>query len=162
MQPHIQIAADICREFEGLELKAYVCPAGKWTIGWGSTFYEDGSPVRQGHTITKERAEVLLMNTLNQFDAQITPIITSNVNPKQRGALLDFAFNLGADIDTDTVAEGLGDSTLLKKVNANPNDPAIRTEFMKWNKARNKKTGLVEVMPGLTRRRTKEADIYFS
>lgn len=162
MEAHIAIAADICREFEGLKLTAYLCPAGKWTIGYGSTFYEDGSPVRSGHTITKERAEALLLNTLNSFWKQIAPIITGHVNDKQRAALLDFAFNVGPDIDDDTIAEGLGDSTLLKKVNANPSDPAIRAEFMKWNKARNPKTGAIDILPGLTRRRTKEADIYFS
>ena len=50
------------------------------------------------------------------------------------------------------VAEGLGDSTFLKHVNANPNDPKSKTEFLRWTKARNTKTGLLEVSPGLVRR----------
>lgn len=159
---HIQIAADICREFEGTKLNAYVCPAGKWTIGIGCTFYENGSPVKKGDKITLERAESLLQFVLLSFSKQIAPIITANINENQRGALLSFAYNVGPDIDADTIAEGLGDSTLLKKVNANPSDPAIRTEFMKWDKSRNPKTGQLETPPGLIRRRKFEADTYFS
>jgi len=159
---HIEIASNICREFEGLVLKAYICPAGYWTIGYGNRFYEDGTPVRKGQIITKERAEALLLNTLLDYDRQITPVITANITINQRAALLDFAFNAGPDIDADTVAEGLGDSTLLKYVNANPNDPKIKTEFLRWTKARNTKTGLLEVSPGLVRRRTREANTYFS
>lgn len=159
---HIKIAASICKEFEGLKLEAYLCPAGRWTIGYGSTFYEDGKPVKKGDKITNSRAEALLLNTLNSFWAQIAPIIIGKANEQQCAALLDFAFNVGPDIDADTIVEGLGDSTLLKKVNADPNDPFIRAEFMKWNKAKNPKTGAYEVLPGLTRRRAKEADVYFS
>lgn len=49
------------KESEGLELTAYWDDYGKvWTIGYGSTFYEDGSPVKEGDKITKKRAEELL------------------------------------------------------------------------------------------------------
>jgi lysozyme len=61
--------------------------------------------------------------------------------------LVSFAYNAGVG--------NLQKSTLLKKVNANPADPSIRDEFMKWDKANSK------VLAGLTRRRQAEADLYF-
>ena len=157
----IEIASNICKEFEGLKLQAYLCPAGKWTIGYGSTFYENGTTVRKGDKITVEQANKLLEITIKSFDKDLDLLIKTTLTENQRGALLDFAFNVGSDIDSDTIAEGLGDSTLLKKVNANPNDMTIAQEFMKWNKFRNPKTGAVEVLAGLTRRRQKEAAVYF-
>ncbi len=153
---HIEVASALIKEFEGCKLKAYLCPAGKWTIGYGNTFYEDGRPVKSGDVITQARAEELLRFVVMQFAKDVAKLVTSAVNENQRGALIDFAYNLGSDIDADTIAEGLGDSTLLKKVNANPNDPTIRAEFLKWNKAGGK------VLNGLTRRREAEANVYFS
>jgi lysozyme len=50
----------------------------------------------------------------------------------------------------------LKSSTLLKKVNANPNDPTIAAEFLKWNKANGR------ALKGLTNRRIAEADLYES
>jgi lysozyme len=159
---YIEIASNICKEFEGLKLEAYLCPAGKWTIGYGSTFYQNGTRVKKGDKITLDQANKLLENILMSFDKDLDTLLTTEITDNQRGALLDFAFNAGSDIDADTIAEGLGDSTLLKKVNANPSDKTIEQEFMKWNKFRNPKTGAIEVLAGLTRRRRKEADIYFS
>lgn len=155
-----QAGIDLIKEFEGCKLSAYKCSAGKATIGYGSTFYEDGKPVKIGDKITQARAETLLPIVLAGFEKDVTKLLKKPVTQNQFDALCSFAFNAGSDIDADTIAEGLGDSTLLKKVNANPNDPSIRGEFMKWNKARVK--GVLTVLPGLTRRRQAEADLYFS
>jgi len=67
----------------------------------------------------------------------------------QKDALVSFAYNVGLDIDVDTKAEGLGDSTLLRKLNALDYDGAA-DEFVKWNKDNGK------VVPGLSRRRLAE------
>jgi len=83
-----------------------------WTIGWGSTFYEDGSAVRQGDVITQERADRLFVILLDQFASQVRPLITARVNDNQYGALLSFAYNAGVG--------ALRRSTLLRLVNANP------------------------------------------
>jgi lysozyme len=139
--------ADLIKEFEGCKLKAYQCSAKKWTIGYGNTFYEDGKPVLPGHAITQQKAEQLFELIANDFANRVAKLVTSNVTPNQFGALVSFAYNCGI--------ANLQKSTLLKKVNANHNDPTIRAEFLKWNKAGGK------VLAGLTRRREAEANLYF-
>jgi lysozyme len=144
-------------KFEGFSAKPYLCSAAVPTIGYGSTFYEDGSKVTiTDKPITKERAIDLFKVVADKFAKEVTKLVVSNINQNQFNALVSFAYNVGSDIDTDTIAEGLGDSTLLKKVNKNPNDLTIRYEFLKWNKAGGK------IVTGLTRRRNEEASIYFS
>jgi len=138
----------IIKKYEGLKLQAYICPAGIPTIGYGSTFYENGSKVVLGEKISIERADSLLMNTVLKFEQSVRGLVKSNVNYNQIGALTSFAFNVGVG--------NLKKSTLLKKVNANPADESIRAEFMKWNKAGGK------VLNGLTKRRAEEADLYFT
>lgn len=139
--------SDLIKAFEGCKLKAYQCSAKKWTIGYGNTFYEDGSPVLPGHAITQEKADQLFELIANDFAAKVAKLITSIVTLNQFAALVSFAYNCGVN--------NLQKSTLLKKVNANPNDPAIRAEFLRWNKAMGK------VLLGLTRRREAEANLYF-
>jgi lysozyme len=139
--------ADLIKEFEGCKLKAYQCSAKKWTIGYGNTFYEDGKPVLPGHAITQQKAEQLFELIANDFANRVAKLVTSNVTSNQFGALVSFAYNCGI--------ANLQKSTLLRKVNANPNDPTIRAEFAKWNKANSK------VLAGLTRRREAEANLYF-
>lgn len=138
----------IIKHFEGLALKAYKCPAGVWTIGYGHT----GPDVVPGLVITEARADALLAVDLARFEAgvaRLAPVTTDN----QFSALVSFAFNVGLDEDDDTVAEGLGDSTLLRKHNAGDYEGAAR-EFAKWNKA----NGVI--LSGLDRRRAMEADLY--
>lgn len=137
-------------------IQAYKCPADVWTIGWGNTFYEDGRPVKEGDVITKERADSLFQVILNRFERDVLSLVKSKVNQNQFSALVSFAYNVGSDIDADSIPEGLGDSTLLKLVNADPNDPSIRNEFGQWKKSKGK------VLPGLIRRRKAEADLYFT
>jgi len=141
-------ARALIRKYEGCKLKAYQCSAMKWTIGWGNTFYEDGSSVKQGDTITQERADRLFVILLDQFAAQLKPLITQPLTDNQFGALLSFAYNAGIG--------AFRNSTLRKVVNTNPNNPAVRLELQKWNKAGGK------VLLGLTRRRAAEAELYFT
>jgi lysozyme len=138
----------LIRRFEGCRLRAYQCSAKKWTIGWGNTFYEDGSSVKQGDVITQERADRLFVILLDQFAAQLRPLITARVNDNQFGALLSFAYNAGVG--------AFRNSTLRRLVNTNRDSNLIRLEFAKWNRAGG------QVLAGLTRRRTAEADLYFT
>lgn len=139
----------LMHQFEGLKLEAYLCPAKVWTIGYGNTYYEDGTKVKQGDKITKERAEQLFTNiTEEKFCKPLRTLIKSKVNDNQFSALVCFAYNLGTG--------AISKSTLLKKVNVNPNDITISAEFMKWNKAGGK------VLNGLTRRREAESKLYFT
>lgn len=139
---------ELVREFEGCKLKAYKCPAGIWTIGYGNTQYENGKAVKEGEVITLERAEQLLEVILIKFVQQVGELVKSKVNQNQKDALTDFAYNCGVG--------NLRSSTLLKKVNADPNDKTIRGEFEKWTRANGK------VLKGLVKRRNAEANLYFS
>jgi lysozyme len=142
------LGIDLMHFFEGCKLEAYQCSAKVWTIGWGNTFYENGTPVKQGDKITQDRANSLFVFVANKFADEIKKLIKSNLTENQFSALVCFAYNVG----TGNFAK----STLLKKVNANPNDPSISNEFLRWNKAGGKE------LLGLTRRRTAESKLYFT
>jgi lysozyme len=137
---------ELMHQFEGLKLNAYLCPAKVWTIGYGNTFYENGNKVKQGDKITKESAEKLFFNITNKsFAYPLRKMLKVELNENQFSALVCFFYNIG-----------IRETTLLKKVNENPNDLTIRNEFMKWNKAGGK------VLKGLTNRRIAEANLYFN
>lgn len=148
---------DLIHSFEGLSLTPYICPAGVPTIGWGNTYYPNGKKVTmKDKAITREQADEIFAFVLSLFERDVNSLIKTKLTQNQFSALVSFAYNVGTDIDADDVPEGLGDSTLLKNVNANPNDPTIRAEFAKWNKSNGKP------LAGLIRRRKMEADLYFS
>lgn len=144
----MKIAIDIIKKFEGCKLSAYKCQAGIWTIGWGNTYYENGSKVQPDDTITQARAEALLLLTVTKFWKEVKKVVKSPVNDNQFAALVSFAYNLGIG--------ALNKSTLLKLVNANPNDKQIANEFMKWVNAGGKPSN------GLINRRRAELHLYFS
>jgi lysozyme len=137
---------DLIKQFEGCKLKAYRCPALLWTIGYGNTFYEDGTKVKEGDVITQARAEELLNNIVDAFAKQVDVLVKSNVTANNFSAIVSFAFNVGMG--------NFRKSTLLRKVNANPKDPSISAEFKKWVRANDR------VMQGLVRRREAEAKLY--
>ena len=146
----------IC-EFEGLRLKPYLCSAGVPTIGYGNTFYPSGRKVTMRDApITQGTAFAMLKVVADMFAKDVDSLVTSTINQNQFNALVSFAFNVGSDIDQDNIPEGLGDSRLLRFVNANPNDGNIAKEFIKWNKAGGR------VIDGLTKRRIKESQLYFT
>jgi lysozyme len=139
----------LIQEFEGLRLTSYLCSASVPTIGYGATYYADGSKVKLGQTITKEQAVQLLKDHLKEFEGSVIGLLnTTKVNQNQFDALVSFCFNLGAG--------NLAKSQLLRIVKANPNDTKIALEFAKWNRAGG------EVSRGLVRRRKKEAELYFT
>jgi len=139
-----QKAIDLIKKWEGFKDEAYQCSAGRWTIGYGSTMYEDGVKVKKGDTISKIEAEDLLMWELKRKSG----MIKAYMNQNQFDALCSFSYNIGIG--------GLLDSTLYKKVRLNPNDPTIKAEFLRWNKVKG------VVIKGLTNRRIDEASLYFS
>jgi lysozyme len=119
------------------------------TIGYGSTFYENNKKVLMSDPpITKQRADELLQISADRFARKVINLVKKPITQNQLNALTSFAYNLGSG--------ALASSTLLKKINVNPNDVTIRNEFLRWNKANG-----VE-LKGLTNRRIKEADLYFT
>jgi lysozyme len=134
---------------EGLRLKPYLCPAKIPTIGYGNTYYADGKRVTLlDKDINKQQAFDMFKEIANRFAKRVDTLVTSNINQNQFNSLVSFAYNVGTG--------NFSSSTLLKKVNRNPDDLTIKDEFLKWNKAGGK------VLNGLTNRRNEEADLYFS
>jgi lysozyme len=139
---------ELIKSMEGFRSAPYKCPAGIPTIGYGATFYPDGTKVTMSDAaITEVHGTDLLRSMLASFERYVDSYCRDDINQNQFDALVSFAYNLGP--------ANLKSSTLLKKVNANPADETIRAEFMKWTKAGGR------VLRGLVRRREAEANLYF-
>lgn len=141
----VEVAATLCRPFEGLRLKPYICPAGYPTIGYGTVFKPDGTKVTMDHPpITKETAEAWLLHELRHN--YLTGVVKASpgllASPRALGAMTDFAYNLG-------VAR-YRSSTLRRRVDVQDWE-AAKEELMKWVRGGGK------VLPGLVRRRQAEA-----
>jgi lysozyme len=133
---------------EGLKLKPYLCPAKIPTIGYGNTYYADGKRVTLlDKDITKQEAFEMFKEIANRFAKRVDELVITELTQNQFNALVSFVYNIGTG--------NFASSTLLKKVNKNPNDLTIKVEFLRWNKAGGK------VINGLTNRRIEEADLYF-
>ena len=140
---------DLICSFEGLSLKPYLDSIKVPTIGYGNTYYLDGKRVTMlDASITKDQAKEMFKIIADKFASKVSSLVSSTITQNQFNALVSFAYNVGTG--------NFQSSTLLKKVNKNPNDTSIRLEFLKWNKAGGK------IIPGLTNRRNKESKIYFT
>lgn len=140
---------ELIKSFEGFYAKPYLCPANVATIGYGTIRYPNGKKVTLSDaSITKETATTYLMDNLTTYEKSVDAFCRDDINQNQFDALVSFCYNVGST--------ALKSSTLLKKVNANPNDPEIKFEFLKWNR------GGGRVLKGLTRRREAEVQLYFS
>lgn len=141
-----QVGIDLIKKEELFMHKAYRCPAGVLTIGYGHT-----RGVKEGDMITKAQGEEFLKEDL-QYAESVVNAQKLNLSQNQFDALVSFVFNVGSG--------NFQKSTLLKKAKVNSNDLTIANEFAKWNKAKDKTGKLVE-LNGLTNRRKKESDLYF-
>lgn len=133
------------KEFEGLRLKAYKCPAAVWTIGYGHTSAAGNPIVTPEFVITKDEAEEILERDMVQYEDGVKKLVKVEITQGQFDALVDFAYNAGVG--------ALQKSTLLKKVNAEKFDE-VPAEFMKWTKGGGKE------LPGLVRRRRAEVKLW--
>lgn len=141
----VEVAAALCRPFEGLRLQPYICPAGYPTIGYGTVWKPDGSKVTMDHApISKETAEAWLVHELrhNYLAGVLKASPGLLARPRALGAMTDFAYNLG-------VARYRA-STLRKRVDDGDWEDA-RAQLMLWTR------GGGRVLPGLVRRRAAEA-----
>jgi|SRR5690242_12214655 len=143
---------DIIKHHEYCELKAYKDIAGVWTIGWGTTRYENGAPVKEGQIIPQWKADDLLKYWVDDT-AKSVQHLTINIRLLQHqfDALVSFAYNEGSG--------ALSHSTLLDKIKLNPNDPYIRRAFEMWCKAH--VNGELVTVPSLLARRKSESWLYF-
>jgi lysozyme len=143
----LTIVAEICRHFEGFSEKPYLCPAGFWTIGYGTVYKPDGSRVTKDHeSITKEIANQWLLHELenNYMLAALSKSPGLATNPLALAAITDFCYNLGN--------ARYRASTLAKMVNQE-NWSQARLELLKWTR------GAGKVLPGLVARRNYEAKL---
>jgi lysozyme len=138
---------DLIKKWEGLKLRAYICPAGVWTIGYGTIRYEDGSPVREGDSVSQERAEELLSKEVEKRSVELTKIV-GKLGQNKFDALLSWCYNFSPG--------RLKKTTLLSRIKNDPNDFRIADEFLKWRNADGKPER------GLLLRRIDEAMLYFS
>lgn len=144
-----QKGLDLIKRFEGFRSKPYLCPAGVPTIGYGSTYYQNGVKVKlTDPAISEEAAEQLLKVNLVHYERGVDSMTKDHISQTQFDALVSFAYNVGL--------VNYKNSTLLKRVNADPNDPDIEKQFMRWVRAGGK------VIKGLIVRRNAEAALYFS
>lgn len=143
-------ALAIIKKAEGEELTAYYCPAGIPTIGYGHTKTVTKADVQRRKTITKSEAERLLRDDLAGFERDVAKLVKVPLNDDQFGALVSFAYNLGAG--------ALASSTLLKRINAKASPKDIEASWLQWNKARVK--GVLTPLRGLTIRRQAEFDLF--
>lgn len=137
-----QEGLNLIKDFEGCRLKAYLCPAGVWTIGYGHT-----QGVKPDMVITQLDADRFLLQDLKRFEEAVSSLVKVPITPNQFSALVSFAYNVGTG--------ALYDSTLLRKLN-NKDYKGAANEFLRWNKAGGK------VLPGLTKRRIAERDLFIN
>ncbi|NTW70497.1 MAG: lysozyme [Chlorobiaceae bacterium] len=134
---------DLIRGSEGISLKAYVCPAGILTIGYGHT----GPDVTAHLTITQDKANQLLRQDVARFESAVNELVAVPMTQGMFDALVSFAYNLGAG--------ALKSSTLLKKLMEGDKAGAA-DEFLRWNKANG------QVLNGLTVRRESERKLFLA
>ena len=130
---------ELIRTFEGYRLVPYLCPAGVWTCGWGST----GPDVFPGRPWTQEYADQRMRMDALKF-ARGTLALCPNLKGDRLSAIADFAYNLGLG--------SLKASTLRRVVNAG-NWDAAKVQLMRWVR------GGGRVLLGLVRRREAEANL---
>lgn len=130
----------LIRRFEGLRLRAYLCPAGVPTIGYGST----GPDVQLGQVCTPEQAEARMQRDAAVFLAGAVAAVPTAATAGRQAALADFAYNLGLT--------RLRSSTLRRRALAGDWD-GVRVELGKWTR------GGGRVLPGLVKRRAAEVEL---
>jgi lysozyme len=131
---------ELIKQFEGLKLTAYLCPANVWTIGYGHT-----AGVKEGDVINKFEADMFLITDVRQFEEAVNRAVKVRLEQNEFDALVCFAFNVGA--------KAFRDSTLLKVLNeGRKND--VPAQLMRWTRGGGK------VLKGLERRRRAEAALW--
>jgi len=141
---NLELAAALCRQFEGYRAKPYLCPANVATIGYGSTYYADGKKVTlEDPPMDEPTARALLMFELEHTYLpgvlRNCPILATD--ERKCNAIVDFCYNLGVG--------RLQTSTLKRKINAQDWEEA-KEQLKLWNRGGGK------VLSGLKKRRDAE------
>lgn len=138
---------DAIRDHEKLRLTAYLPTKNDvWTIGWGHT-----KTAKQGMVITEAQAEQLLRDDLAWVEETLDNLVKVPLTQNQRDALGSLIFNIGAT--------NFSKSTVLRKLSAKDYLGAADA-FLMWNKQKDKQTGQMVVLNGLTKRRQQERNLF--
>lgn len=132
---------DLIKKYEGCRLTAYKCPAGVWTIGYGTTVYPNGQPVREGDKISKEEAESFLI-----IYCRDKIRIPTGMTKNQQEAVTSLIYNIG---------QGAFDKSGLKKAIIAKDWKAV---YKNWDWI----TAGGQFLKGLARRRAEELQLFFS
>lgn len=135
----------LIKRFEGFRPRAYRCPAGVWTIGYGHTTSAGPPAVSAGMAIDEAMAETILRRDVEQFADAVRRSLTRRLDERQFSALVSFAYNVGIG--------NFRSSSVLRAVNAGDFD-AVPRRLQLWNKAGG------TVLAGLVRRRAAEAELF--
>ena len=140
---------DMIVSFEGIELEAYKCPAGVWTIGVGHTGYVDGKRIAEGLKITRDKAYDLLRGDTKKVEDYLAkqPFVGRLVQ-RQFDALVSFIFNVGIS--------AFETSTMRRKLCTGADDASVAEEFGRW--VYGTVDGKKVILKGLVYRREKEAE----
>lgn len=145
---------NLIKHFEGLRLNAYRDSAGIWTIGYGSTRYQDGRAIKPDDKLPNEfQADALFEDTLRKYVNAVNEFVKVELTQNQFDALVSFTYNEGTS--------ALKGSTLLNKLNAG-DCPATADQFLVWNKITNPTTGQKIVLDALVKRRQRERQLFLS
>jgi lysozyme len=139
-------AVELIKHHESLRLKAYLCPAGKWTIGWGHT-----GDVRPGMVITEHQARAIFEVDLDEAERAVEELVHQPLTRNEFSALVSFVFNFGA--------RKFAKSTLLKRLNEGRRQEAA-AELAKWIHAWDEDSRAWKVLPGLVERRRAERELF--
>ena len=137
---------DLIKKYEGYSGVAYLCPAKVPTIGWGSTMYDNGEPVKIGDVISKARAEDLLNYEVRHFSDKINRL-ELGLNQNQFDSIVSLVYNIGI--------QAFRKSTILRLISQNPNSLDIAVQFGRWV------YGGGKMLPGLVKRRADEMELYY-
>lgn len=147
-----KLGSELIKKYEQFRNHPYIDAVGVATIGWGNTYYEDGTAVTMDDKpLTRQQGNDLHKVILEGFEDAVSRWVTSEINNNQFDALVSLAYNIGVG--------NFRSSTLLKRVNADPCDYDIINQFKRWNKGR--VLGVLQELRGLTKRRNEEAYLYF-
>jgi lysozyme len=144
----------IIKNFEGLRLSAYRDVAGVWTIGYGSTRYHDGKPVKPGDQLSSDvQADAIFRNTMGPYEDAVNEAVKVSLTQNQFDALVSFTYNEGTG--------ALQGSTLLVKLNER-NYTEAAAHFMAWDKITDPQTGKKVICDTLVQRRKEESQLFMA
>jgi lysozyme len=137
-----QRGIDLIKQFEGLSLTKYMCPAGKPTIGYGHVIMpRENLP----NIITKDQAEMILIDDLKIYEGSVNDAVTVDLHQNGFDALVSFVFNVGGT--------AFRKSTMLRLINQDDFEGAAK-QFDRWVYAAGRK------LPGLVARRKAERELW--